>query len=588
MSAAMDTLALGAGQHDGAPRGIALVVDDDATNRMILAGIMRRLGFEVAQAGDGEEAVAFVRQQIPAIVLMDVMMPRMDGFEATRRIRTLITDEYVPILFLTALDGTDDLSRCIEVGGDDFFLKPYEPRLLEAKLVAIQRNIDLHRRIREQRDELARYQARLKTDMEIAASIFSTIWKRQALSAGNVRFHLQPVETMNGDLILGCITPSGGRCYLVGDFTGHGLPAAMCAMRVADIFYSMAGKGFSLSEIVTELNEKLVSVLPIDRFFAACLIELDAEGTGLTVWNGGMPDLVVFDGDNAEVARVPSRNLPLGVLDNAHLEFSTERVAVGTDYRLLAYSDGLVEAHGADGELFGPERVDAVVAAAPAGANLVERLLTALDEHLGERALHDDVSILEIVCDPQPTATGTEEGDPCRVEKRAMHWSMETTLSADAIRDGDPVPTLVQYLTEIQGLSAHRQPLFTIIAELYSNAVEHGLLRLDSALKQAPDGFMRYYELREARLAALEAAEIRIAFAHEALAEDQGELTLTLSHDGAGFDAARLLERAGAPGSDRFSGRGIPLVRALCTSLEYSDDGRTAIARYRWPNDDCA
>ena len=564
-----------------ASRGIALIVDDDGTNRIILAGIMRRLGFEVAQVGDGEQAVAFVRERLPSLILMDVMMPRMDGFEATRLIRQITTDQYVPILFLTALDGAEDLSRCIEVGGDDFFLKPYEPSLLEAKLVAMQRSIDLHRKVREHRDELASYQGRLNSDMEIAASIFRTIWQRQALASENVRLHLQPVDTMNGDLILGCGAPSGSHYYLLGDFTGHGLPAAFCAMRVADIFYSMCAKGFTISEIIAELNEKLLAVLPSDRFFAACLISVDDDGNGLTVWNGGMPDLLVLDEANREVARVASANLPLGIVDSAQTDSRVERVAVAPGHRFLAYSDGLIEAHAPDGKMFGEARLAEVIAGAAAGEDLVSRVLGALDRHLQSRPLHDDVSLLQVTCGARPQEVEAECARAARSHRPASAWSVQTTLSGSAMRSSDPVPTLVQCITELQGLEAHRQPLFTILSELYSNALEHGLLGLDSALKNGADGFTRYYQLREARLAALEDGRIEVRLRHEPRGPEAGELVIELSHDGIGFDPLSLPSTTSA--DTALSGRGIRLVRALSESLTYSHDGRTATVVYRWP-----
>ena len=562
-------------------RGIALIVDDDGTNRIILAGIMRRLGFEAAQVGDGEQAVAFVREQLPTLILMDVMMPRMDGFEATRRIRQITTDQYVPILFLTALDAAEDLSRCIEVGGDDFFPKPYEPSLLEAKLVAMQRNIELHRKVREHRDELANYQGRMHSDMQIAASIFRTIWQRQALASENVRLHLQPVETMNGDLVLGCGAPSGVHHYLLGDFTGHGLPAAFCAMRVADIFYSMCAKGFTISEIIAELNEKLLAVLPADRFFAACLISVDDDGTGLTVWNGGMPDLLVLDTANREVARVTSGNLPLGIVDNSQSDSRVERVAVAPGHRVLAYSDGLIEAHAPDGTMFGEVRLAEVIAAAAPGEDLVSRVLAALDRHLKSRPLHDDVSLLQVTCGVHNQGLDADCARSARSERPSSAWSIQTTLSGPSMRSSDPVPTLVQCVTELQGLEAHRQPLFTILSELYSNALEHGLLGLDSALKSGADGFTRYYELREQRLAALADGSVEVRFRHEPRGPEAGELVIEMSHDGMGFDPSSL--PASLPAEPALSGRGIGLIRALSESLTYSPDGRTATVVYRWP-----
>lgn len=566
-------------------RGLALVVDDDGTNRVILSGLMNRLGFDVAQATDGVEAVDFVSENIPDIILMDIMMPRMDGYEATRRIRALVTDNYVPILFHTAIDDRRLLVRCIEVGGDDFFLKPYDPQLLEAKLVAVQRNIDLHGRLRDNRDELARYHARQESDMRVAASIYSTISRRQAeaLELRDIRAHLQPVEAMNGDLVLACMTPSGNRHFLVGDCTGHGLPAALSALKVSDIFYAMSEKGFALTEIVAELNLRLASVMPVDRFFAATLISLDYASEVLTIWNGGMPDVYVLDDRHCVVKTAISKNLPLGIVDNTRLDANIETVPIKPGFRVFACSDGLVEAHAEDGEMFGTQRLLEVLNRAPPGSDLVAGCLDAMNAHIGARPLHDDVSVLEVTC--RPVSNGMARNDPtvAVVSKVPSSWQMTSVFDPDAIRHSDPLPTLIHYVTEIQGLQGFRQQIYTVLAELYSNAVEHGLLGLDSRIKQEPEGFLKYYERRESGLAELETGHVSIAFRHTPVGAQTGKLHIEVSHTGAGFDAAAFMKANRTVADEtKFSGRGMTLIRAIADSLEYEDDGRLARVVYSW------
>lgn len=566
-------------------RGLALVVDDDGTNRVILSGLMSRLGFEVAQATDGVEAVGFVSEMIPDIILMDIMMPRMDGYEATRRIRALITDNYVPILFHTAIDDRRLLVRCIEVGGDDFFLKPYDPQLLEAKLVAVQRNIDLHGRLRENRDELARYHSRQEADMRVAASIYSTISRRQAeaLELRDIRAHLQPVEAMNGDLVLACLTPSGNRHFLVGDCTGHGLPAALSALKVSDIFYAMSEKGFALTEIVAELNVRLAAVMPVDRFFAASLIALDYASEVLTIWNGGMPDVYVLDEKHDVVKTAASRNLPLGIVDNARLDANIETVPIKPGYRVFACSDGLVEAHSDSNEMYGTERLLKVLSSAPAGADLVASVLDSMHAHIGTRPLHDDVSVLEVTC--RPVSEGIASNDPkvAVVSKVPATWQMTSVFDPDAIRHSDPLPTLIHYVTEIQGLQGFRQQIYTVLAELYSNAVEHGLLGLESKIKQEPEGFLKYYESRESGLAQLAHGHVSIAFRHTPDGSSAGKLCIEVSHTGQGFDAeAFLASQQSGVDETKFSGRGMALIRAIADSLEYADEGRIARVVYSW------
>ena len=129
-----------------------LVVDDTETNRMILQVFLRKLGLQVVLANDGAQGVAAYEREAPDIVLMDVMMPVMDGYEATRRIKALAGERWVPVLFVSALDNDASLVAGLDAGGDDYLPKPVNFVVLNAKLrsltraLVIQRNLDDERR----------------------------------------------------------------------------------------------------------------------------------------------------------------------------------------------------------------------------------------------------------------------------------------------------------------------------------------------------------------------------------------------------------------------------------------------------------
>jgi PleD family two-component response regulator len=130
-----------------------LVADDTDTDRMILESILRKEGHEVILARDGVEAVAVYETSRPDIVLLDALMPEMDGFDAARRIKQLAGDELVPIIFLTSLSDTESLVRCLDAGGDDFLSKPYNRVILQAKIKAFNRMRELHSTMLTQRTE---------------------------------------------------------------------------------------------------------------------------------------------------------------------------------------------------------------------------------------------------------------------------------------------------------------------------------------------------------------------------------------------------------------------------------------------------
>jgi CheY-like chemotaxis protein len=134
-----------------------LIAEDSAADRMLLSTIVRRQGHEVLTASNGAEAVAVFERQRPQLVLMDAMMPVMDGFEAARQIKQLAGETLVPIIFLTSLTESEALARCLEAGGDDFLAKPYNQVILAAKIKAMDRLRRLQATVLQQRDQIARH-----------------------------------------------------------------------------------------------------------------------------------------------------------------------------------------------------------------------------------------------------------------------------------------------------------------------------------------------------------------------------------------------------------------------------------------------
>lgn len=185
----------------------------------------------------------------------------------------------------------------------------------------------------------------------------------------------------------------------------------------------------------------------------------------------------------------------------------------------------------------------------------------------------DDISLLELNCS-HPLYTGTEKAGPAKTtpalvsDKTTSSWELALNLEADALRKLDPPPQLVQMLTEIQELQSHRERIYMILAELYSNALEHGVLGLDSSEKISAEDFARYYSERQRRLDELNEGGIRLHIKHEPNGSG-GRLVLHMHDSGPGFDFERYIN--GKAASTAFHGRGIPFCRACasaCTTTE--------------------
>ena len=334
-----------------------LIAEDSAADRLLLSTIVRRQGHEVLTAANGAEALEVFKRQPPHLVLMDAMMPVMDGFEAARQIKALAGETLVPIIFLTSLTESEALARCLEAGGDDFLAKPYNQVILAAKIKAMDRLRRLQATVLQQRDLIARHHDYLLNEQRVAKAVFDKVAHSGCLSVPNIRYLQSPYALFNGDLLLAAYTPAGDMHVLLGDFTGHGLPAAVGAMPLAEVFYGMTAKGYGLAETLREMNAKLKRILPVDMFCCATMLCLSFQRRTVEVWNGGMPDGYLHRITTGERLPLAARHLPLGVLSPQAFDDRTEVQAMAVGDRVFLLSDGVIDTTDADDRLFGVERL---------------------------------------------------------------------------------------------------------------------------------------------------------------------------------------------------------------------------------------
>ena len=554
-----------------------LIAEDGAADRLLLAQIVRRQGHTVFTAQDGAEAVALFNEQRPQLVLLDALMPVMDGFEAARRIKALAGEVLVPIIFLTSLNEEDALVRCLEAGGDDFMAKPYSPVILAARIQAMDRLRRLQETVLQQRDQIAHHHQHLLNEQRVAKAVFDKIAHAGCLAAPNIRSLQSPYALFNGDLLLAAFTPSGDMHVLLGDFTGHGLPAAVGAMPLADVFYGMTAKGFGLGETLREMNAKLKLILPVDMFCCALLLKLDMQRSTVEVWNGGMPDGYRLSADGQLLAPLVSRHLPLGILAPERFDDSTEVLALGAGERLFLLSDGVVDTRDTHDQLFGVERLRAVLAANRNPEQLLEEVLQARERFGGQA--RDDISLLDIGMLAPGTFVPPPMVYPDNRSCCPSDWSLRLELRGESLKRFNPVPHLLQLFQQVQGLRALSGDLYSVLTELYSNALEHGVLALDSRLKRDAAGFAQYYQERDRRLRQQAGGFIEIDVKVEPQAGG-GRLNIEVRDSGSGFDVARVLATMAEPRG--FSGRGLYLVQRLSHGARWLDGGRRARVEFAW------
>ena len=433
----------------------------------------------------------------------------------------------------------------------------------------------LQQTVLQQRDLIAEHSDYLLNEQRVAKAVFDRVAHSGCLDAPNIRYLQSPYALFNGDLLLAAYTPSGDTHLLLADFTGHGLPAAIGAMPLAEVFYSMTAKGYGLAEILREMNAKLKRILPVDMFCCAALLCVSAQRRCVEVWNGGMPDGYLQSG--GQRTALTSQHLPLGVLRADVFDHATQVLPMLPGDQVFLLSDGVIDTCGPDQQLFGVERLEQVLDANRHPLQLIAEVEQALRDFQGRA--RDDVSMVQITSQmPQllgVPATLYSDSGLCS----PLDWSASFEFRAASLQQFNPLPYLLQLLMEVHGLRSQGPVIHAVLGELYSNALEHGVLGLDSRLKRGNEGYARYYQQRKERLAALHDGYVRVSLQVERAGEG-GRLVVRVEDSGEGFDVARVMARP--LDLDRLSGRGVSLVRQLCPAASWGPDGRSATVEFSW------
>ncbi|KII76423.1 ATP-binding SpoIIE family protein phosphatase [Vibrio renipiscarius] len=552
-----------------------MIIDDHASNRELCRLMLSHISSRIDTFDSGVGVVEFMQNMplLPDVILLDVVMPDKNGFSTAQEIREAFPDHHIAIIFLTVLDDHDSFERCLALG-DDFVLKPVERSVLLAKVQAHFRIVKMHNEVISQRDELTRFHEQVRYDYAIAESIFTNLkdeMSTQVTDIFGIDYLSTPSTIFNGDLIVVANRPHGGVYVMIADATGHGLPAAISTIPATRAFFSMAMKGLSLGEIVTEMNDVLVRFLPSGMMLAASVFEVRANGFELTWWGGGLPDAYILDGNNDIVSKLVSQHMPLGVLTSQEFEMNLVHLTLEPDQRIVAYTDGVTESTNSRGEAFGQLRLESVL---QSDRNAIPVLYDAVRQ-FAQKETDDDLSILSLSF-PISNHSGRHHNEEL---ERLSHLPSQSTLNfpASVIRDVSLMNEVRRYMIGLLGAGHHLDLICSILAELFANAVDHGLLKMESSIKEEADGFFIFYQLREERLAVLDdEAWIRLEVNYE---PSKSELVMTLEHNGEGFDYHQL-----QPQSDHSLsyGRGIVLASELCDSLEYSNNGNKVTALYRF------
>lgn len=455
-------------------QNIALIVDDELSNRVILRSLLKRFGYQVFEAVNGQTGVEMFKTHTPDVVFMDILMPEMDGYEATTKIKMLAHGSFVPIIFLTALTDEQALARCIEAGGDDFLTKPFSHTILKSKLRALERIRTLHW-------EVDRLYQRMRLEEEMAQKVFSTAVLGNNVAMDLIPHRLQSAAIFSGDLLLTAWSPSGDLHLLLGDFTGHGLSAALGALPTAAVFRTMTAKGFPPDRILAVMNEELHDLLPSGMFLAAIFVRVLRSLEYIQVFNSGLPDGLILDQMGIIRQRLSSQLLPLGIIPWQNMAAARQQIEIESGWRILLVSDGVTEARSHNGTIFGQDGLESAIKLGANNSSVLAAINQALDNFCDNTPQIDDISVVEIPCISTlfaPKSCQNPVSLPLipKESSIAIRWQVNLSLQG-AVRliNIDPVPILITQIQELEETTLDNHAIFNLLTSLYNAVIERSL-----------------------------------------------------------------------------------------------------------------
>lgn len=378
-----------------------LVVDDTAVNRRILRAILERAGAVVSEAPGGEEALRLVRAAPPDLLLLDIMMPGMDGLEVCVALKGDPATSDVPIIVVSSLGETADRIRGLSAGAEDYVTKPFDAGEVLARVATHLRIRRLTRSLRELNRELTDRQQRIDEDLRAAAEIQRTLLPRAGSSAPRLAFEwlFEPCATIGGDIFDVVSLGAGRTAIYVLDVSGHGVPAALVTVSVSQSLAPMSGiildprgEPSPPSDVLARLDAEY-PFERFDMFFTMSYLTFDASSGLLRYASAGHPPpLLLRPGRRPQPLEEGGTIVGLGV----GTTFDEGSVVLEPGDRLALCTDGVLETASPAGVLFGGERLDDVLVK---GAGLA---LSGLRDLIGREVsvygaglpAKDDVSLL--------------------------------------------------------------------------------------------------------------------------------------------------------------------------------------------------
>jgi phosphoserine phosphatase RsbU/P len=367
-----------------------LIVEDHPMSRKMLEAMLRRQ-YEVESASSGQEAVDLAREHGPDLVLLDIEMPGMDGFQTLEILKAEVIDPAVPVIFLTAREDAESRERGLEAGAVDYLIKPYDRQELTIK-------VKNHLALYEARKEIEERNRIMAREMEMASQLQSSILPQQLPVTEDLYFSViyLPVSPAGGDFYDFIELPDGLVGFAQVDVSGHGVASAMIGAMFKMAFQSFARETQSPARLLATINEEMFRVLPDSDYLTVFYGIVDPQNATLVYTNAGHPRPFLYRAETGLVDELGVGGALVGAFPDQ--EYEEERVSFSRNDALLIFTDGVTEAapKGSADEFFGEDRLKSLFRdfVQTSHEDVLSRIMADLESFRKGRHFEDDITML--------------------------------------------------------------------------------------------------------------------------------------------------------------------------------------------------